>query len=87
MVLQCTKQIARGDRMIPQTIGREYDVGRVAQVRCIKNDTLKDLDIKEHCFLLLIMRDGSASFKVGGRSFKATAPCFVCFDERKAAFK
>ncbi|MBO4584135.1 MAG: helix-turn-helix transcriptional regulator [Clostridia bacterium] len=69
--------------MIPQTIGREYDVGRVAQVRCIKNDTLKDLDIKGHCFLLIIMREGSANFKVGGRSFKATAPCFVCFDERE----
>ena len=29
--------------MIPQTIGREYDVGKVASVLCVKNDSLKDL--------------------------------------------
>ncbi|MBP5206847.1 MAG: helix-turn-helix transcriptional regulator [Clostridia bacterium] len=69
--------------MIPQTIGREYDVGRIAQIQCVKNDTLKDLDIKGHCFLLLIMREGNASFEVGGRTIYAAAPCFVCFDESK----
>ena len=69
--------------MIPQTIGREYDVGRIAQIQCVKNDTLKDLDIKGQCFLLLIMREGNASFEVGGRMIYAAAPCFVCFDESK----
>ena len=43
------------ENMIPQTIGREYDVGKVAQVQCIKNDTLKDIEIKGHCFLMAII--------------------------------
>ena len=30
--------------MIPQTIGIRYDVGRIAPVQCVKNDTLKDID-------------------------------------------
>ena len=29
--------------MIPQTIGIRYDVGRIALVQCVKNDTLKDI--------------------------------------------
>ena len=41
--------------MIPQTVGREFDVGKVAQVQCIKNDTLKDIEIKGHCFLMLVL--------------------------------
>ena len=69
--------------MIPQTVGRRYDVGRLAPVQCVTNDTLKDLDIKDNCFLLLILREGTAQFRVGGKSFEATAPCFVCFDERE----
>lgn len=34
--------------MIPQTVGREFDVGKVARVQCVKNDTLKDK--KQLCF-------------------------------------
>ena len=70
--------------MIPQTIGREYDVGKLAPVQCVKDDTLKDLDIKDNCFLLLIVREGAARFRVGNRSFEAAGPCFVCFDERES---
>lgn len=69
--------------MIPQTIGREYDVGKVASVQCVKNDTLKDLEIKTHCFLMLIIREGTAYFQVGDMAFEAVGPCFVCFDERE----
>lgn len=52
------------ENMIPQTIGREYDVGKVAPVQCIKNDMLKDIEIKEHCFLLLIIHEGTAYFQI-----------------------
>ncbi len=69
--------------MIPQTVGRDYDVGRIAQVQCVKNDSLKDLDIKEHCFLLMIIHEGNAYFQVGDLTFEAVGPCFVCFDERE----
>ena len=69
--------------MIPQTIGREYDVGKIAAVQCVKGDTLVDLAIKDNCFLLLIVYEGSVHFEVGDVLFEAVAPCFVCFDERE----
>ena len=71
------------ENMIPQTIGREYDVGKVAPVQCIKNDMLKDIEIKDHCFLLLIIHEGTAYFQIGDMAFEAVGPCFVCFDERE----
>ena len=67
--------------MIPQTIGIRHDVGRIALVQCIRNASLNDLKIKNQCFALLILREGSAHFHVGRRSFEAVAPCMVCFDE------
>lgn len=69
--------------MIPQTIGHKYDVGKIASIQCVKNDTLKDLEIKTHCFLMLIIREGTAYFQVGDMAFEAVGPCFVCFDERE----
>ena len=67
--------------MQPQTFSRYYDVGRIVPVQCVKDDTLKKLDIKDACFLLIIIYEGTAKFQVGDSSFEATGPCFVCFDE------
>ena len=67
--------------MKPETVGRNYNKGKCAPIECIKNDTLEDLEIRDSCFLLLIIHEGSAIFKVGDASFKAIGPCFVCFDE------
>lgn len=67
--------------MIPQTTGREYNIGKTVSVQCIKNDDLSDIEIKERCFLMLIIREGSAYFKVGESFFEAIAPSIVCFDE------
>lgn len=67
--------------MIPQTLGIRHDVGRVALVECIPNATLDTLNIQNQCFLLLLIRQGSAHFTAGGSSFDAVAPCVVCFDE------
>ena len=67
--------------MNPQTFGLKYNTGRIAPVQCVKNDTLKDLNIKDTCFVLMIMYEGTAHFEVHGKTFEAMAPCFVCFDE------
>lgn len=67
--------------MQPQTFGRNYDVGKIVPIQCVKDDTLKDLDIKGSCFLLVIIYEGDAKFQVGDSSFEATGPCFLCFDE------
>ena len=70
--------------MIPQTIGREYNVGKIAPVQCVKNDDLSDTEIKGHCFLMMIIKEGSGYFKVGESFFEAIAPCIVCFDESES---
>jgi len=67
--------------MKPQTFDRGFAAGKIVPVQCKKDDTLKDIDIKDSCFLLSIIYKGTVSFQVGGCSFEATAPCFLCFDE------
>ena len=67
--------------MKPQTVGRKHDIGRIVPVQCVEDDTLKDLDIRDSCFLLTILYEGTAKFQVGDSSFEATGPCLVCFDE------
>ena len=44
--------------MKPQTVGRLYDIGRMVPIQCIKDDTLRDLNIKDACFGLLIIYEG-----------------------------
>ena len=44
--------------MKPQTFGRNYDIGRMVPVQCVKDDTLRDLNIKDTCFGLLIIYEG-----------------------------
>lgn len=67
--------------MKPQTYGRNYDAGKIVPIQCVKDDTLKDLDIKDSCFLLSIIYEGSVRFQVGDFSYEAIGPCLVCFDE------
>ena len=67
--------------MKPQTFGCNHDIGRVVPVQCVKDDTLRDLNIKDACFGLLIIYEGTVNFQIGDLSFEATGPCFVCFDE------
>ena len=56
---------------------------KLVEIKCILNDDLTDLDIKDKCFLLIIITDGCAIFKLGERTITAEAPCFVCFDEKE----
>ena len=67
--------------MKPQTVGRNHDIGRMVPIQCVKDDTLRDLNIKDACFGLLIIYEGTVIFQIGDLSFEATGPCFVCFDE------
>ncbi len=67
--------------MNPQTFGRRFDAGKIVPIQCVKDDTLKDIDIKDSCFLLSIIYEGVVKFQVGNSSFEAMGPCFVCFDE------
>lgn len=63
------------------TVGRKYNVGKVAFVECVKEDLLDNINIKDKCFLLIILTKGKLEFRVGGEKITATAPSFLCFDE------
>lgn len=63
------------------TIGKEYNAGKVAFVKCIKNGSLDNMNIKGKSFLLIILTKGKLEFEVGGEKVTATAPAFLCFDE------
>ena len=63
------------------TVGRKYNEGKVAKIECIQNDRLRNIDIKDNCFLLIILTAGKLEFKVENERFCAAAPAFICFDE------
>lgn len=64
------------------TVGKEFNMGKIAEVTCKDPDDLRNINIKDNSFLLLIITEGIACFSVGDKEFTATAPCFVCFDEK-----
>ena len=63
------------------TVGRKYNEGKVAKIGCVRNDRLQNIDIKDKCFLLIILTAGKLEFKVENEQFCAAAPAFICFDE------
>lgn len=63
------------------TVGRKCNEGKVAFVECVKDGSLDDINIKDKCFLLVILTKGKLEFRVGGEKVTATAPSFLCFDE------
>ena len=63
------------------TVGRKFNKGKVAFVECVKNDSLDNINIKDKCFLLIILTKGKLEFMVGGEKIIATAPSLLCFDE------
>ncbi len=63
------------------TVGRKHNKGKVAFVECIKDAPLDNINIKNKCFLLIILTKGKLEFKVGDEKVIATAPSFLCFDE------
>ena len=63
------------------TVGRKYNEGKVAKIECVRNDRLQNIDIKDKCFLLIILNAGKLEFKVENERLYAAAPAFICFDE------
>ena len=65
------------------TVGKTYNEGKVAKVLALKNDSLRNIDIKNKRFLLIVLTDGSLKFCRGNKEISAQAPCFVCFNEKE----
>ena len=70
-----------GESMEHITIGRRYNEGKVAFVECTRDGNLNNIDIKNKCFLLIILVKGKLEFKVGNEKICACGPSFLCFDE------
>lgn len=70
--------------MEAKTVDYKHNIGRTIPIRCIENDPLKDLQIKDNCFLLLIVHEGSVSLQRGKEMIDAMGPCLLCFDETKS---
>lgn len=67
--------------MDPQTKGIKYSAGKIVPIKCVAGDSLKDIDIKDQCYLLILLYEGSVLFRVEDATFEAVGPCFVCFGE------
>lgn len=65
------------------TVGKKYNEGKVAFVECLTNDDLQNIDIKDKYFLLICLTSGSISFKINEEIVYASAPCFICFNEKE----
>ena len=63
------------------TVGRKYNEGKVAKIECVRNDRFQNIDIKDKCFLLIILTAGKLEFNVENERLYAAAPAFICFDE------
>ena len=63
------------------TVGRKYNEGKIAKIECVRNDRLQNIDIKDKCFLLIILTAGKLEFKVENERLYAATPAFICFDE------
>ena len=50
------------------TVGRKHNEVKVAFAECVKNGSLKNIDIKGKCFLLIILLSGKLEFKVGNEN-------------------
>ena len=59
------------------TVGRKYNEGKVAKIECVRNDRLQNIDIKDKCFLLIILTAGKLEFKVENEQFYTAAPAFI----------
>ena len=64
------------------TVGKRYNKGKIAFIECKKNCSLDKINIKNSCFLLIILTQGKLEFQVNGKNITATAPTFICFDEK-----
>ena len=70
--------------MIAKTSDSKQRYGkRYLPAKCIENDPLDDLDIKDNCFALLMIHEGSLSLQIGESVLNAMAPCLICLDETK----
>ncbi len=65
------------------TKGEMYNKGKTAKILCTVNDSFCNIDIKDKRFLLIILSAGAVTFKRAGQLITASAPCFICFNEKE----
>lgn len=68
--------------MKKHTIGKIFNQGKIAKIYCEKNGETEGINIRGESFLLVELISGGISFEIETEKHYATAPCFICFDER-----
>lgn len=63
------------------TTGKKYNTAKIANVECKKDDSLKNIEIKDECFLLIFLKSGTLTFRLEKGLVSFSAPSFICFDE------
>ncbi len=64
------------------TTGKQFNKGKIARVKCVENDPLQAVSIRDHSFLLLLLTKGTLQFEADNVTYHAVAPCFICFHEK-----
>lgn len=67
--------------MLHGTIDKKLQ-DRFVLIECVRNASLDKIDNHDDCFLLIVVTAGNISFSMNGRTFKANAPSFICFNEK-----
>ncbi len=65
------------------TVGQKFNAGKVAKIKCFENSNLENIDVKNNCFLLVILTSGKLEFSLSEKRITAMAPAFICFDEQE----
>lgn len=65
------------------TIGRKYNEGKIAFVKCEKDGPLSNIAIKDKCFLLVILTKGKLEFEVAGERVLASRRHFCALTNPK----
>lgn len=63
------------------TVGKKFNAGRAVPVEVVENGALGHIQIKNRCFLLIILTEGRLNFRYKSTEIHAVAPAFICFDE------
>ncbi len=69
--------------MVYATFGKKFNEGKIAKIRCAENKSLKNILIKDKCFLLIVLTSGKLKFTRAEMVVDASAPCFICFNEEE----
>lgn len=65
------------------TIGKKYNVGAIRSIYYEKNECFDGKRQIDECYLLILITEGSAVFKINELKILVSAPCLICLNEKE----